>query len=88
MRDIADLSRHWARQSQTGKGIRLEATDVDLLNAIGVGELLLTALANHQREQSLKRSAALVSNKDSKPGPRHTPAPIRRRRLSNRKQKA
>lgn len=55
MAALPDLLRHWARQSQIGKGIRLDAEQLDLLNAIGVGELIAVESARMQREQCSKR---------------------------------
>lgn len=43
MGEITDIARHWSRQTDRGKGIRLEAEMLDLLNAIGVGELIRAA---------------------------------------------
>jgi len=57
MISILDVSRHWARQSDKGKGIRLEADAVDLLNAIGVGELIMAKAAADQREAASARTA-------------------------------
>lgn len=50
MTSISDLARHWTRQTEKGKGIRIEAAALDVLNAIGVGELILTKAAEAQRE--------------------------------------
>ncbi len=60
MTDIADLARHWMRQSQLGKGLRLDPTQVDALNALGVGELILAAVARVQREQCLRRTMTSI----------------------------
>jgi hypothetical protein len=46
------------RQADNGKGVRLEATDIDLLNAIGVGALLQELAAEEQRELACARIAA------------------------------
>jgi hypothetical protein len=40
MSDLSALSRRWMRQAELGRGIRLSADEHDLLNAIGIGELL------------------------------------------------
>ncbi|WP_174285508.1 hypothetical protein [Sphingomonas bacterium] len=55
MGNIVDLARHWSRQSDKGKGIRIEADALDVLNAIGVGELILTKAAEQQREACSQR---------------------------------
>lgn len=49
MTTLADLARHWARQTQKGKGIRIEGAGLDLLNAIGVGEMIQAKAAEEQR---------------------------------------
>jgi hypothetical protein len=46
MNDISTLARRWLRQAELGRGIRLSATETDLLNAIGIGEML-TAGPHH-----------------------------------------
>ncbi|WP_158014139.1 hypothetical protein [Sphingomonas sanxanigenens] len=61
MATLIDLARHWARQTQKGKGIRIEGADLDLLNAIGVGEMIQVKAAEEQRElcgQRLMNSTA------------------------------
>ena len=50
MTNIADLARHWTRQTDKGKGIRIEADALDVLNAIGVGQLILAKAAEAQRD--------------------------------------
>lgn len=50
MASLSDLARHWSRQTEKGKGIRIEAEAMDVLNAIGVGELILAKAAEAQRE--------------------------------------
>jgi hypothetical protein len=55
--ELPDIARHWSRQTDKGKGIRLEAGQMDLLNAIGVGELILKAAAEYQRNQCQQRAA-------------------------------
>lgn len=42
--EIHSTASHWFRQSDKGKGIRLDGDQMDLLNAIGVGALLREAL--------------------------------------------
>jgi hypothetical protein len=37
---LPPTAQHWFRQTDKGKGIRLDAGQVDLLNAIGVGQLI------------------------------------------------
>ena len=55
MTNIADLARHWTRQTEKGKGIRIEASALDVLNAIGVGELILSKAAEAQRNACHQR---------------------------------
>ena len=38
--DIADLARRWSRAVQRGRGIRIEAADLDLLTDIGVNDII------------------------------------------------
>ena len=56
MDGLSDIARHWARQTDKGRGLRLEAHDLNLLNAIGVGELILAKAAEQQRKQCVERS--------------------------------
>ena len=56
MSEIAHLARHWINQTAKGKGLRLSAADVELLNAIGVGELLTAVTAKIQREQCHRKA--------------------------------
>lgn len=57
MSDLARIARHWMRQTEIGRGIRLEAADLDLLNAIGVGELIAAKAAEEMREAAKERQA-------------------------------
>jgi hypothetical protein len=57
MKTLPDIARHWARQSASGKGIRLEAADLDRLNAIGIGEFIVKAAAEEQRKLAEQRLA-------------------------------
>jgi hypothetical protein len=61
MTDLAVLARHWMRQTETDRGIRLDASDLALLNAIGVGQLILDETGRMQREQCLRRTIAPTS---------------------------
>jgi len=51
MNDISMLARRWLRQAELGRGIRLSAEETDLLNAIGIGELLTAEAAKTMRAQ-------------------------------------
>jgi hypothetical protein len=55
MTTLTKISRHWSRQTEKRRGIRLDAAAMDILNAIGVGELLHLAAAEGQREECEKR---------------------------------
>lgn len=55
MAGLSDLARHWSRQTEKGKGIRIAAAEMDILNAIGVGELILLKVAEEQRQACNQR---------------------------------
>lgn len=55
MTDIAKIARHWIRQTELGKGMKLSGHDLDVLNSIGVGKLIADALAEHQQEEARRR---------------------------------
>lgn len=61
MNDLSAIARHWMRQVELGRGIRPEATDLDLLNAVGVGELIAVKAAESQRDQCHKRTMRSMS---------------------------
>ncbi len=67
MASIADLARHWTRQTDKGTGIRIEAEAMDVLNAIGVGELIMMKAAETQRDACNQRikSSTRAANTDS-----------------------
>lgn len=54
---LPDIARKWAKASDRGKGIRLSAEEVDILNAAGVGLLLATSAGTQQREEAIRRRA-------------------------------
>src|SRR5687768_8776520 len=56
MTSLTKIARHWSNQTDNGKGIRLEADALDLLNAIGVGELILAEAAKLQRKRCRNRN--------------------------------
>lgn len=56
MNDLTDIARHWLRQTQLGKGLRLDGEQLDLLNAIGVGDIIAAEAAKLLREQCHKRT--------------------------------
>lgn len=68
--ELADIARHSARQAQKGKGIRFEARAMDLLNAIGVGELILAKAAEAQRGRRSAGSANWRARECSEGGAR------------------
>lgn len=55
MDDLTGLARQWSKQTAAGRGIRLSAAQVDLLNALGAGELIAREAAKAQRELSERR---------------------------------
>ena len=57
-KSLADLSRDFSRAIERGKGVRLEAADVDTLCAAGIIENLAMAAAAEQRAQSRERLQA------------------------------
>ncbi|VXD07749.1 hypothetical protein SPHINGOT1_80209 [Sphingomonas sp. T1] len=57
LRSIVALSRRWASAGVRGKGIRLADHELDLLNAIGAGEMLMSAAAEEQKKQAVERRA-------------------------------
>ncbi|QEH81032.1 hypothetical protein EIK56_24240 [Sphingomonas sp. C8-2] len=61
MTSLGDLARHWSRQTEKGKGIRIEADALDVLNAIGVGELIQMKAAEAQREACKTRMKGSTS---------------------------
>lgn len=56
MTDITDLARHWMRQTQIGKGLRLDADQLAMLNSIGIGEILTAEATKALRDQCQKRT--------------------------------
>ncbi|MFZ5743436.1 MAG: hypothetical protein ACOY7T_03015 [Pseudomonadota bacterium] len=65
MTSIIELNRHFMRQADLGKGLRLTAQELDLLIAIGVGELLASKAADSQREQCQKRMMRSIPGADT-----------------------
>lgn len=65
MTSLADLARRWMRQTEIGKGIRLDSDDMDLLNALGVGDVILTSTARRQREQCLKKTTTSIQGENT-----------------------
>jgi hypothetical protein len=59
--DLARLTRNWMRQTQLGKGLRLDAEYLDLLNAIGIGELIAAKAAEVQRRECQVRVGNAVT---------------------------
>lgn len=54
---IAKLDRKLSRAVEQGKGVRLEAADLDLLGSIGFFDLTARAAADYLRTQSQCRDA-------------------------------
>jgi len=88
MTDLSKLARRWMRQSEMGRGIKLSAADHDLLNAIGVGELLAAEAARLMREQSQQRAHRIMPAEESPSNDstgKTTPANIPSSRLSGKR---
>lgn len=58
MRSLPELARHISNQLERGRGVRLEAADLDLLASVGVVEAISEAAARQQREEAAARVAA------------------------------
>lgn len=58
---LPDLARRFSRAIEKGKGIRLEAADLDLLCSTGVLAALTDAAAAEQQRQAAERLAARVA---------------------------
>lgn len=56
-RKIIRLSRRWADAGVKGKGITLAGHELDLLNAVGIGRLVMSAAADEQMSQAIERQA-------------------------------
>ncbi len=56
MTNLTDLARHWLNQTAKGKGLRLDSDQLDLLNTLGIGELLASEAAKTLRDQCQKRT--------------------------------
>ncbi len=67
MTNLTDLARHWLNKTARGKGIRLDAEQLDFLNAIGVGEIIAGEAAKLQREQCQKRTLRSNGAADTEP---------------------
>lgn len=55
LRSIIDLSRRLTSAGVKGKGIRLEGHELDLLNAVGLGDILMSAAAVEQKKRAIER---------------------------------
>ena len=54
---IVALSRRWASAGIKGKGITLASHELDLLNAVGIGHIIMTAAADEQKNLAIQRRA-------------------------------
>ncbi|KZY22154.1 hypothetical protein A3727_22170 [Erythrobacter sp. HI0038] len=52
---LGEIARKWSRNSEKGKGLRLDPVALDRLNEIGVGELIQAEAARQQRLECAKR---------------------------------
>lgn len=55
LRSIVAISRRWVSAGVKGQGIRLEDHELDLLNAIGLGDILMSAAAVEQKKRAIER---------------------------------
>ncbi|MEO9130411.1 MAG: hypothetical protein ABI240_04300 [Sphingomonas sp.] len=53
---LPDLARRWARAIDRGRGIRIEAADLDLLTDIGVNDIIQVAAAEKLKERAKWRT--------------------------------
>ncbi len=59
---IVAPSKRWASAGVKGKGITLASHELDLLNAVGLGHVIMAAAADEQKSQAIERRA-LQGNK-------------------------
>ena len=57
MTALPDIARRLSRQIEQGKGIRIDADDLDVLVDIGFNELVQRAAAEYLRDQCRSRAA-------------------------------
>lgn len=57
MSSLPKIAGKWFRKTDIHKGIQLNPEEMDILNSIGVGQLIAEKLAEHQRALCLKRNA-------------------------------
>lgn len=57
MTSLPELARKWIRKSEIGKGFMLSPAEQDLLNSLGIGQIIANAAAEYQREQCRQRDA-------------------------------
>ena len=67
MTDLSDLARRFNRAAELGRGIRLEAADVDILFAIGANDVLQQAASRQLRDECERRSAKVRSEPPAAP---------------------
>lgn len=61
LRSIVAFSRRWIAAGLKGKGIHLADHEVDLLNAAGLGDILMSAAAAEQKSRAIERRSLRVS---------------------------
>ena len=62
--ELSQLAVSWMKKSSGGKGLRLTPAQLDLLNAIGVGELVAFAAAEAISKQCLNKRHLATSEAD------------------------
>lgn len=52
---LSDIARKWTLAADRGKGIRLSAAELDILNAAGAGVLLAQAASAYLQDKAIQR---------------------------------
>jgi len=60
MSDLSALLRHWLRQTELGRGVRLSSDELDLLNSIGVAELLAVKTTEALRNRCQQKTSRSI----------------------------
>ncbi len=61
LRSIAAFYRRWMAAGLKNKGIRLANHEIDLLNAVGLGDILMSAAAAEQKSRAIERRSHRAS---------------------------
>ena len=55
LKSLPELARQWSKAIERGKGVRLNAADLELLTSVGVNDVLQSAAAQYLKETTLCR---------------------------------